>query len=254
MKTDSKEVRCLLEQYGFSENEAAIYLFLLRSFEPTVFEIAKETGVPRTTVYATLELLKKQGFISQSRRNNVARFSAESTNQLMNLLKRKEEVVNELMPHIRAIASRHIDAPTAKLFVGLDGVRSGLEDILETLKTRKIQHIYATSQPDLMEYLPKYFPRWLKEREDLGVFTKLILPHAAHGYLVSNELREVRFLPEAFPFDCSVTICGDKCAFFSVRADDVYCVIIESQSIAAMLRQFFLFSWEMLGNTQLRDE
>jgi len=247
MKTDSKEVVPLLEQYGFSENEAAIYVFLLGAFEPTVCEIAKATGIPRTSCYVTLESLKKQGFVSQSRRNNVARFSAESTSQLTRLLKRKEEIVSELMPHIRAIASRHVDTPTAKLFVGLDGVRNGLDDIIETLERRKIREIHATSQPELMEYLPKYFPRFLQAREELGVFTKMILPHAARQYLPSNALREVRVLPEAFPFEVSVTIYADKCAFFSARESDPYCVIIESASITEMVRQFFLFSWEMLG-------
>ena len=253
MKTDSKEVVRLLEQYGFSENEAAVYVFLLGSFEPTAFEVSKATDIPRTTVYVTLESLKKQGFVSQTRRNNIARFSAESTNRLMQLLKQKEEVVNELMPYIRALASRHVDAPTAKLFIGLEGVRAGLDDIIETLKSRKIREIHATSQPELMEYLPKYFPRFLQAREELGVFTKLILPYAARAYLPANELREVRILPEGFPFDCSVTIYADKCAFFSARESDSYCVIIESISITDMVRQFFLFTWEMLGRSEIRN-
>lgn len=246
MKTDSKEIIDSLEQYGFSENEAAIYLFLLKKVEASAFEIAKETGIPRTTVYLTLESLRKQGFISQLRKNNVAYFTPESPNQLLRLLKEKEEALNEIMPQIRAISSRNIDTPTARLFIGLDGIKTGLEDILETLKTQKIKQIFATSQPDLLEYLPKYFPAWLKDREALGVHTKLILPFHAQDYLPSNELREVRFLPENFPFSCSVTIYGSKMAFFSLQGEDSYCVVLESVSITEMFKQFFLFSWTML--------
>jgi sugar-specific transcriptional regulator TrmB len=247
MKTDSKEIVSSLEQYGFSENEALVYLFLLKKIEASAFEIAKATEIPRTTVYLTLESLKKQGFISQLRKNNVAYFTPESEKQLINLLKRKEEVINEIMPQIRAISSRSIDTPTAKLFIGLEGVKSGFEDILETMKTQHIKELCGTSQPNVLKYLPKYFPNWLKARENLGVFTRMILPHDANDYLQSNELREVRFLPEKFPFRCSVSIYGNKMAFFSLQEEDFYCVIIESTAIAEMLRQFFFFTWEMLG-------
>ena len=247
MKYDSKQIEKALELYGFTENESAVYVALLKKLEATAFEVAKSTEIPRATVYLTLESLRKQGFILQIRKNNVAYFTPESPNQLLHLLKRKEEIVNGVMPQIRALAGRQIDTPVAKLYVGIEGIKSGFQDILETLKEQKIKQILATSQPEMMEYLPKYFPNWLKSREDLGVFTKLILPATAQNYLQTNPLREVRYLPEKFPFDCAVTIYGNKIAFFSVKDDEPYCVVVESKSIAEMFTQFFSFSWEMLG-------
>jgi sugar-specific transcriptional regulator TrmB len=246
MKTDSKEILASLEEYGLSRNEASIYIFLLKKLEATAFEVAKETTIPRTTVYATLESLKKQGFISQFKRNNVAYFTPESPSRLVRLLKDKEEIINSVMPQIQAIASRQTNSPVTKLYVGIDGIKHGLEDILETLKKHKIKQIYATSQADLLKFLPKYFPDWLKRREELGVFTKLILPSTASNYLKTNELREVRYLPEKFPFTTSVTMYGNKMAFFSLEGDDPYCVIVESASITGLFSQFFLFSWETL--------
>ncbi|OHA16151.1 MAG: hypothetical protein A3H57_00705 [Candidatus Taylorbacteria bacterium RIFCSPLOWO2_02_FULL_43_11] len=246
---DNKEIIESLEEYGFTRNESQIYVFLLKQIEATAFEISKSTRIPRATVYVTLESLTKQGFVSQSRKNNVANFSPESPNRLLHLLRKKEGIVQDIMPQIRALTSRPLDAPVAKLFVGLEGVKTGLENILETLRDQKIKRIYATSQPDLMEYLPKYFPSWLKDREKLGVYTELILPYHAADYLKSNELREVRFLPDKFPFTSSVTIYGNKMAFFSLSERDAYCVVIESNSISEMFRQFFLFAWEMLGGS-----
>ena len=247
MKYDSKQIEQALKLYGFTENESAVYVTLLKKLDATAFEVAKSTEIPRATVYLTLESLRKQGFISQIRKNNVAYFTPESPNQLLQLLKRKEEIVNEVMPQIRALTGRQIDNPVAKLYVGIEGIKNGFEDILETLKEQKIKQILATSQPEMEEYLPKYFPDWLKRREDLGVFTKLILPATAQNYLQTNPLREVRYLPEKFPFDCAITIYGNKIAFFSITDDEPYCVVIESRSIAEMFTQFFSFTWEMLG-------
>ncbi|OIO20377.1 MAG: hypothetical protein AUJ23_00515 [Candidatus Magasanikbacteria bacterium CG1_02_32_51] len=241
------EIKQALELYGFTKNETLIYVHLLKRLESAVFDIAKSTGIPRSTVYITLESLKKQGFISQFRKNNVSYFTLESPNRLISLLKQKEAIMNEIMPQIQALTSQSIDTPVAKLFTGTNGVKAGLEDILETLNNQKIKQIFATSQPDLLKYLPKYFPNWLKQRENLGVFTKLILPANAKKYLDTNILRDVRYLPEKFPFTCSVTIYGNKLAFFSFEGSEPYCVIIESKSITWMFAQFFSFAWEMLA-------
>lgn len=246
MKPDSKEIITALETYGLTKNEATVYVSLLKKLESTAFEIAKQTEIPRATVYLTLDSLKKQNIISQFRKNNVAYFTPESPSQLTRLLKKKEEVLNEIMPQIRAITSQNIETPTTKLYVGLDGIKTGLEDILETLKEQKIKQIQATSQPDLLTYLPKYFPHWLKQREDLRVYTRLILPAHARNYLSTNALREVKYLPDKFPFTCSVTIYNKKVAFFSLEGSEPYSVILESESVAHMFAQFFSFTWEML--------
>lgn len=240
------EIKQALEQYGFTKNEANIYIHLLKHIEATAFDIAKATDIPRSTVYITLESLKKGGFISQFKKNNVAYFTTESPNRLINSLRQKEEVIERIMPEIRALTAQNIDAPVAKLYTGINGIKIGLEDILETLKNKKIKQIIATSQPDLLEYLPKYFPNWLKQREDLGVFTKLILPANASDYLKSNKLREVRYLDKKFPFTCSVTIYGDRIAFFSLEENEPYCLIVQSKAVNVMFTQFFLFSWEIL--------
>jgi hypothetical protein len=42
-------------------------------------------------------------------------------------------------------------------------------------------------------------------------------------------------------------MCGNRIAFFDFQAEEPYGVSIESSSIAKMLTQFFLFTWEMLA-------
>ncbi len=241
------ELKQSLEQYGFTKNEANIYLHLLKNVEATAFQIAKATAIPRSTVYITIESLKNNGFVSQFKKNNVAYFTVESPNRLISALKQKEEIIELVMPEIRALTTKNLDIPVAKLHTGINGIKIGLEDILETLKNKKIKQILATSQPDLLEYLPKYFPNWLKQREKLGVFTKLILPSSATDYLQPNELREIRFLNKKFPFSSSVTICGDRVVFFSFDGNEPYSIIIQSKSVSDMFMQFFLFSWEMMN-------
>jgi hypothetical protein len=63
----------------------------------------------------------------------------------------------------------------------------------------------------------------------------------------SDEGREMRFMPKDFPFDCSLELYGNKLAMFSFKDGEVYSMIIESESVTTLFRQFFLFTWSMLG-------
>ncbi len=244
------EIDTALRTYGLSKNETVIYLFLLKKLEATAFAIAKETGIPRTTVYANCELLKQSGLISQSKKNNVAYFEIENPKQLLNSLKEKEAIIQEVFPQINALIDREHVSPVAKLYTGADGMKLVLEDVLETCTQEKIKRLYATSQPELFDYLPKFFSAWVARREEAGIYTQLIIGEDVRSETIplhSNVMRETRFLPSKYPIECSVDIYGNKLAFFSFKNSELYSVIVESPTIANLFRQFFLFTWEMLA-------
>ena len=165
MNHDSKQIQQALRLYGFTQNEAVTYVSLVKKLEATAFELAKATDIPRATVYLTLESLRKQGFIVQFRKNNVAYFTLESPNQLLNILKKKEEIVNEIMPQIRALAGRQIDTPIAKLYVGIGGIKMGFEDILEAIKEQKIKQILVEKH----EFSPDRIENQLAKMRELKV-------------------------------------------------------------------------------------
>lgn len=238
-----------LQQVGLEEEEASIYLFLVKSIESTAFEIAKATKIPRTSVYNTLESLKERGFVSTFKKNNVSYYTAESPNKLLQSLKDKEKIIESIIPEIRALVDTHDANPTIKLYTGKEGIKIAFEDILETLKQKNLNEIYASFDPVLIEHLPQYFPDWLSRRKDLGIVTKLIIPqmNEVPEYSKSNSHRETRVMPEAFRFESCMDIYANKIAFLSFKDGEFYSVIIESPTIVAMFKQFFLFTWNMLG-------
>lgn len=245
-----------LKKYGLKEREAKIYVFLLQRIESSVFEIAQETQIPRATVYKSLEEMKSKGYVTSFKKNEVLYYTPENPNTFLTQLKNKVELIETIIPQIRELTAQSSEKPSVKLYVGEEGIKIVLEDILETLKNHSIKRLYATSHPDLLEHFPRYFPKWLERRKKLGVYTQLIMPgefeKGAPTEYTSNEARETRFLPPNFPFECSLDIYGNKIAFFSFKDNQVYSVIVESLTIADLFRQFFLFSWNMLDKTNFK--
>jgi hypothetical protein len=123
--------------------------------------------------------------------------------------------------------------------------------LYEDLEARGIKKLYTVSHPELQEFFPKYLPEILRWKKELRIHTSLIVPaefeHQLPASYNPDEYRTTRFLPEKFPFHGTLMIAADKIAIFSFDNDKVYAVTIESTIITNMLRQFFLFTWEMIG-------
>lgn len=240
-----------LRQFGLNDEESKVYLYLIKHTEATAFAIAKDTGIPRTTAYAKLESLKNQGLISSWKKNNVTYYTPESIKRLETILQEKQEILKQLLPELQSLSSSSGHDPVVKLFTGIDGMKIVLEDMIDTMSKEKSKILCATAAAGLIDYLPRYFPEWLKRREKLGIFTKLIMNESPRKEINeifgSNAQRETRFLPANSPFKCTMDVYGNKVAFFSLESDKPYAVIIESPTISDMFRTFFLFTFEMLG-------
>ncbi len=242
-------LRQSLQNYGFEEKEVLVYLALVKKVEATALEISKATKLPRTSVYNKLEGLKARGLISSYKRNNIARYTPESLNKLLQIHKDKEKIIESIIPQIRSLSHQDELIPNARLYTGKEGMKIVFEDILETLATEPQKELLASFDPDLLKHLPKYFPEWLNRRKNMGVYTKLIVPYnkITPEYAKSNSHRETRSMPEMMPLECCMDIYGNKIAFFSFKNDELYSVIIESETMVMMFRQFFGFMWNMLG-------
>lgn len=244
-----------LTEYGLSQRESEVYVYLLKKIESSVFEISKHTKIPRTTVYATLENLHRLGFVSTFQKNGVLHYTPTNPNRLQQALDKKMAALQEILPELHGLIGNTAIKPKIELYTGTEGIKTLLEDILLTCKKNNIREIYAAAHPELLDALPKYFPGWVARRAAMKVYAHLIIPdsmrHRQEYY--SGYFRETRFLPQNFPFQCSVDIYGNKLGFFSFKDGEIYSVIIESPTISDMFKQFFLFTWEMLGKQNLRQ-
>jgi sugar-specific transcriptional regulator TrmB len=238
------------KKYGFSENEAEVYLCLLKHVDISAFQIAKITGVARTSVYHILNSLEHQGIVTSWKKNNVAYFTAESPNRLVKILEEKKELIKSIIPEILSMRGNSETNPTAKLYMGTEGMKIVWEDILETLKTEGVKELHAISHPKMFEYLPKFFPSWLREREKNNIRSYLIMTDSEETRklsMKSDKHRETRLMPSDSPIRGTIDIYAHKIAFFSIKEDKLYSIIIDSPEISEVLRQFFISTWQLLG-------
>lgn len=228
-----------------------MYITLLRLVEATVFNIAEQSGLPRTSTYTVLEGLKSRGFVRAGKKNNILFYTPENPKVFVEALEEKKKVILSALPEMANMIGSAKVLPVIKFFQGKKGYIKAREEMLEIFKKEKIKQISAISSPADFELFPKYFPSWVNERRKMGVSVKILVRADAKQskYFSDNkaDLRKVAYLPPNYMYNGTMNIFGKKMALFSLKEDELNSIIIDSPVIAEMFQQFFDLTWLLLS-------
>ena len=102
----------VLKEFGLSDNESAVYQSALKLGETSPFSISKDTGIPRTTVYAVLTDLALKNLIELESATGLmkqqTKVKAKNPSVLREILwKKRENLVKqevdivEILPYLK---------------------------------------------------------------------------------------------------------------------------------------------------------
>ncbi len=91
---------------GFTEYEAKAYVALLQLGTATGYQIAKESGVPRSMIYETLNKLVARGAVLSQSLGEIARYAPVPPEQLLDRMRRElEDNVQALSHDLKGLSS-----------------------------------------------------------------------------------------------------------------------------------------------------
>jgi len=243
---EQKELLQILQNIGFNDKEARIYLTILELNEALPGAIARISGIKRSTTYLILEQLEKKGLVSHIKRGGHLYFQACRPEFLIeNQRKKYEEVRNQLnslekiLPELNLLHKDFTVTPQMSVFKGKAGLIQIMED---TLTTSTGLLCWANISVAVHTVLEDYYPTYIRKKVKNKVFLKGIFPYEKRSLdfkkMGDRELREVYLIPaDRFPFKNEINIYDDKVAIIS--HNDEVGVIIQNQSIADTQRIIF---------------
>lgn len=127
------EIITALREFGLSEKEAKIYIALSRLETAVVSDVAKKSGINRSTAYVLLEALRMRGLVTVSEKNNIQYFRTVSTSKFSDLakanLKASEKAIKVAEFLTRALSSTkaHAPLPALNIFEGEEAIARAWE-------------------------------------------------------------------------------------------------------------------------------
>jgi HTH-type transcriptional regulator, sugar sensing transcriptional regulator len=145
-------IQTILQNYGLSEKEVAVYTALIELGPSPVRLIAQKSKVNRGTTYDILRSLMEDGLVVYYHKETKQYFVAEPPDKLLAALESKQARLHELkekvkleLPELRSLYERKGGKPQVRMYEGLSGIRQILEDVLKTVGVSKDKMYYVYS-------------------------------------------------------------------------------------------------------------
>ncbi len=249
-----------LTELGLSPESSQIYTYLLEvgldKTKNTAYEISRNLKIPRSTVYLSIDRLTAKRLVDSYKINNVLHFIAEHPNRIQNDLDEKQNLFQGILPLLEDLRKGENTQYSVRTYTGKEGVKRVYEEIFDRGEIKAFKNIYCICNTTLSKILPNGYPEKLdKIKKKYNIHTKMITVASDEkdldGVYKSDSNRESRLMPSKFNFDGSLYVFRDKVALFSLTDNETYSVIIESKTLAHMIKNFFMCTWELLDGREI---
>lgn len=247
-----KRVREALEAFGFDERESCAYLAGLELGSATVLELSRKTGLPRTTLYPTLENLCRRGFFRMRKVKGRTQYAAEPPGTFLKRLEDRQETFRDILPELEALRGDAKEPVGVTMYEGTEGFRQFWQRLF---RSGVKEYCLLTSALGLRDYVREEYlvKHVVTERLRLGIKSRQLIPeNAATRKIVATDakqLRESRFLPPDTQLPATVLVFGDEVAFVTTRKENSV-ILVASGDIAVSLRSSFETMWAGAKKTE----
>lgn len=215
--------------------------------EATMQDLARKSGVKRTSIYNFIDKLKEQGFIAVTKWKKRLFYSATHPKRLIEFEKQHLVELENTLPELTAIYNKSPQKPKVTFYEGAEGIKEVYADTLWEQRP-----IIAWSDFDHMEaalgkdFYQSYPAERAKRRIPFSTITRD--SKIARDVAQKNEahLRKMKFI-SAEELKTEINVYGDKVAIMSFRSSPTFAVLIENHDIAETLRTAWQELWNRLS-------
>lgn len=234
-----------LQQNGFSEKEARVYIAILEGGEVPISRIAQKANLKRTTIYSIIESLKSRGVLTTQMRKGMQYFSALQPTLLIERFRGALAVAEQALPLLMEMSYASPVKPQLRFAETLDECLLMLRDLGGARGPAYVYLDPITTPKSILDACSqKLFP----QRQCTGCHTSLLLMRPEPEPLLSKAFdaaygscRTASTVP--LPASPMVLFGENTLILFSFGTEGAYGCRFESTGMFNTLRSLFLTSW-----------
>lgn len=237
----------LLQNLNLSEREAKVYFANLEVGTNSVYQIAKKSGIPRSSVYEILDNLIIRGVVVKVEKKGVKIFTPIPPEKLFKQVKKNLKEAEVILPELKLMFGLSSIRPRVRVYEGKNGLIRTWEEILETSKKGKRLSAFTTLK--MFKILPDYFPEFREKRVKAKIFARLILADTPEVRKFKKkeveEYQKIKLIPAEYELSLSFNLCSNK-TFITSYQKHIISVVIENREITNNFLKIFNFIWHSL--------
>jgi predicted transcriptional regulator len=250
------EIRGLLKKsFLLNEKEIVVYQACLEQGFLNPSEIARLTGIKRTTIYLVLEDLKSKGLLVERIKGKRKIVGAAPPETLRRLVEREQEKVTEkniaienIIPLLENLQKSPGENTEIEILEGTTGAITLIEKILQA----KSDIHWLGSLETMLHIIDeeKFYKLMTWRRMDqsttaYAITDRSILENKKLGERMGN-FRQYRFLEKPFELPALVILYGDTVCLVRVTGKKTKIVLVRDATIYQIVRFMFDTMWQTL--------
>lgn len=241
-----------LVKIGLNPKEAQLYLAALELGPTSVVELAKKSGLKRTTVYEILGSLKGHGLISEAVSGKRRRFIAESPEYLFALKKQELDALRGILPTLQALHNVAIEKPAVRFYHGKEDLAQVFYDMI--LKTDPVNDrflaIEGKASMNLEQMGEEFFIDLLSKKKKQGLESLTL------STMTEEELEIlVKQFPPCVDHPIEIRLLADKETSFTmnlylfqnkvalIATDQLLALVVENKRLHLSFKFLFDILW-----------
>ena len=258
---DAKLITQQLQQVGFSDHEARIYLELLRLSPANATLLAKKTNIARSSVYLAMNALAARGLVGVTFKNGVRQFVAEDPKALQELLDSEQQqltqkiaITSGIVDSLRLLQKSDLHVPNIVFFEGQESLKKIYLGMLREARPNSTMLLIR----DEFVWDPAWEFIFQEEWNDLvrrlriekNIATRILinpsrLEKSKRGYYTARRALETRYLPsEHAVHNFAIYIMNDMTSILSMEQNNVMGIKITNDHITRNFAALFEGLWK----------
>lgn len=247
-----------LGELGLSHNEIVVYKALLKNGTARATELARWTGLTKSTAQFTCQQLHRQGIVSMVRRKNVYLFSVDDTRRLLGVLDahrlaidQKREQISRVLPELEGLRGEATGLPRVHFYEEAKGVATAWQAFMSGVPPGSVVCSFAhplNASSARIAVLEQFMGQRQRRRITAHV---IVCDTPAARSLQANDatmLRETRIMTGrcCHMFSSEVMFAGDLVCLVTLQDGQECATTIENPPLARLLQTVFDGYWAAL--------
>lgn len=232
-----------LQTLGLTEDEARLYIALLKFGGANAIALAKEVGLKRTTIYPILKSLHEKGFASTYFHKSKRLYRAEKPDKVAGQFEKRLESFSAIIPELKTIEKQVVSTVGLRFIETKQELERFYTGILVEYKGKSYDAIGSATAWEGIN--PEFFQKFRYDRAEARIKTRILL--SADSVDASPDdaklLRTVRVLSKNHTFKSTMDIFDDKILIVSPD-QTALAVVIEVPSMVDIFKEMFEMLWE----------
>lgn len=247
------EIKKALEILGLNANAVKFYLASYKEGAASVGQIARQTGIDRSSAYLAMEQLMRAGLMDDEVEGKRKRIFARPPQAILSRLRSKSRAlrnqcmnIENTLPALLAEYSQKDQQPVLQFFSGKAGLKQITDDILESTTDELL--VFSNQKEEKRVFNKVDHNEFVVERMRRRIRIRVICPDTVESRELqardAKSLRETRIIKQKnIPFTNEIYIYADKIAMLEF-VDEVQGFIVKSRAFSEAQKWLFEEIWD----------